>query len=180
MTDNREHIEYELIDIAFELPYVLPEDDIVVYVREDGSVQESDSPKIEYDQCGIPYGYSKQEIKIREKIIKDFYSQWISQHQDKKVWNNNLNDYIHVKFLSINETYSKAARSHESTKAVFNLTNILENAQLIAEMPPKQNNKNQKRFSKILQMRYGKIKLIVGYQKVTGEHVQYSITSPQK
>lgn len=53
------------------------------------------------------------------------------------------------------------------------------NALLVDEMPPKRNNKNQKRFSKILQMRYGKIKLIVEYQKVTDEHVQYSITSPQ-
>lgn len=33
----------------------------------------------------IPKGRTKDDIKIREKLIKDFYAQWISEHPDKKV-----------------------------------------------------------------------------------------------
>lgn len=35
----------------------------------------------------IPTGTSKEDIKVREKIIKDFYARWISEHPDKKIWN---------------------------------------------------------------------------------------------
>lgn len=55
----------------------------------------------------IPKGRTKDDIKAREKLIKDFYAQWISEHPDKKVWNHDLGAFIHVKFLSINETYEK-------------------------------------------------------------------------
>jgi hypothetical protein len=72
----------------------------------------------------IPVGQAKEDIKVREQIIKDFYAQWIAEHPDKKVHNKALGKYICVKFLSINETYEKAARSYESTLAVFKLTEI--------------------------------------------------------
>ena len=52
----------------------------------------------------IPRGNSRDEIKTRRQIIKDFYANWIAQHPDKKVWNRSLNAFIHVKFQSINET----------------------------------------------------------------------------
>ena len=35
----------------------------------------------------IPTGRTKEDIKVREKLIKDFYAQWIVAHPDKKVWN---------------------------------------------------------------------------------------------
>ena len=73
----------------------------------------------------IPQGRTKEEIKVREHIIKDFYAQWIAEHPDKKVLNKALGKYICVKFLSINETYEKAARSYESALAVFRLTEVL-------------------------------------------------------
>lgn len=109
-----------------------------------------------------------------------FYANWISENPEKKVWNRNLNGYILVKFISINETYEKAARTYDSTKAVFRLTEILENAQLVSEQPTKASNKNQKSFSKILIMNYNGVKLTVGYQTKTQENVQYSITVPQQ
>ena len=62
----------------------------------------------------IPTGHTKEEIKVREKLIKDFYAQWISRHPEKKIWNRNLKAFINVKFLSINETYDKASRCYES------------------------------------------------------------------
>ena len=30
----------------------------------------------------IPAGTRKEDIKAREKIIKDFYAKWISEHPD--------------------------------------------------------------------------------------------------
>ena len=127
----------------------------------------------------IPLGHTKEEIKIREKLIKDFYAQWISSHPDKKIWNKAMNNYIHVKFLSINETYEKASRSSESTIAVFQLTEILENAVFVSEKPAKRNTKNQKQFETLITMQYHKVKLTVGKQRSTQELVQYCITVPQ-
>lgn len=172
---------YELIGISFELPYQIQEDTNVFFVREeDMSDNIPETPDIEYDSDGIPLGRSKVEIKMREKAIKEFYARWISENLEKKVWNKNLRSYILVKYISINETYEKAARTYESTKAVFRLTEILENAHLINEQPSKANNKNQKSFSKILIMGYEKIKPTVGFQARTCENVQYCITVPQK
>ena len=73
-----------------------------------------------------------------------------------------LGKYICVKFLSINETYEKASRSYESTMAVFRLTEILQNATLVEELPAKQKTRNQKQFEKLLVMQYENIKLTVG------------------
>jgi len=126
----------------------------------------------------IPEGTGKEDIKVRERIIKDYYAKWLSENPDRKVWNNNINDFIYVKFLSINETYNKAARRPESTAAIFDLTVILQKAILIKEKPAKRNDKNQRTFDKLLIMRYGKIKLIVGNQASLKQKVQYSISVP--
>jgi hypothetical protein len=127
----------------------------------------------------IPAGRTKEDIKAREQIIKTFYSEWIAEHPDKKVLNTALGKYIRVKFLSINETYEKAARNYESTLAVFRLTEILQNATLIEELPAKRNTRNQKQFEKLLVMQYENIKLTVGLQRSNQDLVQYCITIPQ-
>ena len=98
----------------------------------------------------IPTGTSKEDIKVREKIIKDFYARWISEHPDKKIWNENLQDYILVKYQSINETYNKAARRYESTLAVFRLTEVMGKAVLKSEKGTKPGDKNQKPYSMLL------------------------------
>ena len=128
----------------------------------------------------IPKGHTKEDIKAREKLIKDFYAQWIADHSDKKVWNKSLGAYIHVKFLSINETYEKASRSYESTCAVFRLTEILELAVKTGEQPAKRNTRNQKQFEKLITMQHGEIKLTVGLQRSNQDLVQYCITVPQQ
>ena len=69
----------------------------------------------------IPVGSDKESIKAREKIIKDFYAHWIAENPSKRIWNEHLQDYILVKFISINETYNKAARRYESTLAVLSI-----------------------------------------------------------
>ena len=115
----------------------------------------------------IPKGNTREERKVRKQIIGDFYAKWIADHPDKKVWNKSLNAYIHVKFHSINETKGQASGTYESTEAV-----------VVKTKPKKQEDKNQKRFSKMVVMKYGSIKLTVGLQKTTKEYVQYCITVP--
>lgn len=128
----------------------------------------------------ISAGHTKEDIKAREKLIKDFYAQWIAEHPEKKIWNQSLGAYINVKFLSINETYEKASRSYESTLAVFRLTEILEGAVKTGEQPAKRNTRNQKQFEKLLIMKYGEVKLTVGLQRSNQDLVQYCITVPQQ
>ncbi len=126
----------------------------------------------------IPKGNSREDIKARKQIIKDFYAAWIADHPDKKVWNKSLKAYIHIKFTSINETVGHASGTAESTEAVLNLSTILEKACLISQKQRKQEDNNQKQFSRILILMYGNVKLTVGLQRSTGEYVQYCITVP--
>ena len=72
----------------------------------------------------------------------------------------------------------KASRTYASTKAVFQLTEILENSTLVEEVTPKKN-KNQKQYLKLLYMRYKNIKLTVGLQRSNNDLVQYCITVTQ-
>lgn len=125
----------------------------------------------------IPKGNSREEVKIRERLIKDFYAGWIAKNPEKKVWNENLQDYILVKFLSINETAEKAARQYKSTMAVMRLSELLSKAWVITEVPVKRGTKNQKPFLKMLIMQLDNVRMIVGIQKSTGDKVQYCITA---
>jgi len=125
----------------------------------------------------IPLGSTHDDIKVRERIIKEFYAKWCAEHPDKKIYNNNLGKEICVKFISINETYSKAARSYASTIAVLKLTEILMDSVLVGEKAVKKGVQNQKSFEKmLLMMLYGNIKMTVGVQSSTGDLVQYCIT----
>ncbi|MBQ9410738.1 MAG: hypothetical protein IJU21_03930 [Bacteroidales bacterium] len=126
----------------------------------------------------IPKGDSPEDIRARKKIIGDFYAKWNSEHPDNRVWNESLNNFIYVKYHSLNETRGHASGTYESTKAVLNLTEIMEKATLIEEKPRKQGDNNQKIFSKIFIMKYGRAKLTVGFQPSMGHYVQYCITVP--
>ena len=125
----------------------------------------------------IPQGNSREEVKLRDQIIKDFYAGWIAENPEKKMWNEDLQDYILVKYLSITETAEKAARQYESTLAVMRLSELLTKSKKVAEVPPKKGTKNQKPFLKMYIMQLDNIKMIVGLQKSTGDKVQYCITS---
>lgn len=125
----------------------------------------------------IPQGNSRDEVKMRDQIIKDFYAGWIAENPEKKMWNEDLHDYISVKYLSITETAEKAARQYESTLAVMRLSELLIKSQKVAEVPPKKNTKNQKPFLKMYIMQLDNIKMTVGLQRSTGDKVQYCITA---
>ena len=125
----------------------------------------------------IPRGNSREEVKLRDQIIKDFYAGWIAENPEKKMWNEDLQDYILVKYLSITETAEKAARQYESTLAVMRLSELLTKSKKVAEVPPKKGTKNQKPFLKMYIMQLDNIKMTVGLQKSTGDKVQYCITA---
>ena len=125
----------------------------------------------------IPQGNSREEVKLRDQIIKDFYAGWIAENPEKKMWNKDLQDYILVKYLSITETAEKAARQYESTLAVMRLSELLNKSKKVAEVPPKKGTKNQKPFLKMYIMQLDNIKMTVGLQKSTGDKVQYCITA---
>jgi len=136
-------------------------------------------------QSEIPQGRSREEIQQREKFIKDFYANWIAINPTKHIYNIALNDFIHVRFLSIQETAEHAAFTFKSTLAVTYLTEILEKAKIEKRVKPKPNNQNQKRFSEIIIMQYnkrevGKIKLTVGVLKGSRQSIQYCITAIEK
>ena len=104
----------------------------------------------------IPQGRTREDIQQREKIIKDFYAMWIAANPTKHIFNIALNDFIHVRFLSIQETVEHAAFKYKSTVAVTYLTEILEKATIEKSVKPKPNNQNQKRFSEVIIMQYNK------------------------
>ena len=125
----------------------------------------------------IRQGNSRVEVKLRDQMIKDFYAGWIAENPEKKMWNDDLQDYILVKYLSITETAEKAARQYESTMAVMRLSELLTKSRKVAEVPPKKGTKNQKPFLKMYIMQLDNIKMTVGLQKSTGDKVQYCITA---
>ena len=125
----------------------------------------------------IPQGNSRVEVKLRDQMIKNFYAGWIAENPEKKMWNDDLQDYILVKYLSITETAEKAARQYESTLAVMRLSELLTKSKKVAEVPPKKGTKNQKPFLKMYIMQLDNIKMTVGLQKSTGDKVQYCITA---
>ncbi|MCR4848810.1 MAG: hypothetical protein K5920_08205 [Bacteroidales bacterium] len=131
----------------------------------------------------IPLGNSVEEIKKRESIISETYRKWYDSNPTKAVFNHNLNDYINIRFVSINETIHHASRSFLSTLAVLQLDLILKNAYQVGRpVKPKHGNKNQDDFSEIIIMEcpligMGIAKLTVGVKKKTGMKIQYCITA---
>jgi len=140
---------------------------------------------MELSKIEIPEGRTKEEIQQREQFIKDFYIKWNIENPEKCVYNNNLQEFIHVKFLSFQETVEKAARSYKSTLAVTHLSDVLQFAKIVNYTKPKIGNKKQSRFSDIIIMQhdkkgFGKIKLTVGVLRGKKENVQYCITAIEK
>jgi len=130
----------------------------------------------------IPTGDTTEDKKQRKQFIVDFYGQWIAVNTTKQIFNKSLNDFINVRFLSLQETAGHASHTYKSTIAVTYLTEILENAKRITSVKPKLENKNQQRFSEMIVMQhskkvFGKIKLTVGVLKGSKQKVQYCITA---
>jgi len=141
------------------------------------------------DENGIALGDTKEDKRQRKQFIINFYGKWIIANPTKRLYNKSLEAFIEVRFLSLEETAQHASSIYKSTVAVTFLSEIIENAiapkdkkgNIITEMP-KQNVKNQSRFSKMFIMEYnkedfGKIKLITAELRGSGQKIQYCITA---
>jgi hypothetical protein len=132
---------------------------------------------------GIPSGDTREDKKQRKQFIKDFYRLWEIINPSKKVFNKSLNDFINVRYISVDETAGQASHRYISTLAIMFLTEILENAvQKGAIKNADATKENQKGFEKIITMEYRKnavgiIKLTVGVKRRTKEKIQYCVTA---
>lgn len=184
MTTNSEQIEYELIDITFELPYELSEDDAAYLVGEDTPIQTVKASAIEYDNDGIPMGTSHEEIVVRRQIIHDFIQQWRAEHvNNPRIFNDDLKDYVKINQLFMLESVAHAAERYLSTQAVLRMEEIIKKAKSIGLAKKKEGNKNQKPFQHMVVLLYrseelGNVKMVVGIRPRTLDKVQYSITVP--
>ena len=132
---------------------------------------------------GIPAGDTKEEKKQRKQFIKDFYRLWATINPSKKVFNKSLDDFINVRYISVDETAGQASHRYISTLAIMFLTEILGNS--VQKGIPRNadpTKENQKGFEKIIAMEYNKkefgiIKLTVGVKRGTKEKVQYCVTA---
>ena len=134
-----------------------------------------DDENIYIDDFIIPKGLEKADLKAREKIILDLYRKWFDSHPDKCIYNHNLKDFIHVRFESVNETVNKAARSYQSTIAMFQLSDILQEAKVVGYEKPKKN-KNQSKYMQMILMNCESTKLVVGVRK-DKKKIQFCITA---
>lgn len=130
----------------------------------------------------IPKGNSKDDIKQRELIIRQFYQKWKEDNPSQRKFNLTLKDFINIRMISIVETSEHAAKRYLSTLAVLQLDAILTRAQTLAITRPKKENKNQQSFERMMIMTYplpgiGIAKMTVGVRRLSKEKVQYCITA---
>lgn len=130
----------------------------------------------------IPEGNTLDEIKERERIIREFYREWKERNPLQRKYNLALKEYINIRMVSIVETSEHAAKSYLSTLAVLQLDAILVGAKKVSIKKVKPNNKNQQPFEQMMIMEYelvgiGTVKMTVGVRRRTQEKVQYCITA---
>ena len=130
----------------------------------------------------IPEGNTLDEIKERERIIREFYYEWKEKNPLQRKYNLALKEYINIRMVSIVETSEHAAKSYLSTLAVLQLDAVLVGAKKISIKKVKPNNKNQQPFERMMIMEYelvgiGTVKMTVGVRRRTQEKVQYCITA---
>lgn len=132
----------------------------------------------------IPEDNSVESIKVRERIIRDFYREWKEKNPSQRKYNLSLKEYINIRMVSIVETSEHAAKTYLSTIAVLQLDAILMGATKVSVKKTKSGNRNQKPFEKMMVMEYdvafiGKVKMTVGIRRRTHEKIQYCITAIQ-
>ena len=128
------------------------------------------------------HGNEREEVEIRRQSIAQFYHKWKQNNPSLRKYNLSLKEYINIRFVSIKETCTHAARTYLSTLAVLQLDAILPNAILKGSKPINRGTKNQKGFNRMLIMEYfcpaiGIVRLTVGQKRSDGAKVQYCITA---
>lgn len=134
------------------------------------------------EKIEVPSGNSVNDIKIREKIIREYYKHWKLQNQEQRLFNLHLKDYINIRMISIVETSEHASKNYLSTLAVLQLDAILTNSRMVSVVNTDPRSKNQNQFEKMIIMEYycmgiGTVKMTVGIKRSNKEKVQYCITS---
>lgn len=178
-------MEYELIDFSLSNYYIPNDTEHYPVFAHDNDVNVSNVEReceIKYDEEGIPLGQSMEEIKIREQIIRNFFSSFQKDSDDRRVFNLNLHSDILVRMISAIEAIEHSSKSYRSTKAVLELERVLKNARPVRRVAVKAGNNNQKPFAYMLVMVYelddiGTIKLTVGVKKSNGERIEYGISA---
>ena len=97
---------------------------------------------------------SIESIRVRERIIRDFYREWKEKNPSQRRYNLALKEYINIRMVSIVETSEHAAKTFLSTLAVLQLDAILSGAKKVAIKKVKEGNKNQKPFEAMMIMEY--------------------------
>ena len=173
----------EVLDVPFALlvSYVEEPDINEVYVNEPREYNDN-SLVMEIRPEDVPMGDTAGDRRARNHLIRQFYHQWLSNNDGKRVFNKSLNDYIYVKYISINETAGHASLRYLSTLAVLQLDAVLPNAILKESKPINAKTKNQKGFKRMLIMEYlcpgiGLVRLTVGQKGSDDTKVQYCITA---
>lgn len=174
---------FELLDIEWHLKYELPESQLSSLYVKDGNDETVSS--IEYDAEGIPLGQGIEEIRIRQKMIGDFFRLWKETHDQHEIFNQDLKENILVRSISVIEACQHSAKSYISTKAAFMFETILREAKKVSTTKPKVGNKNQQNFSDMLILVFeseelGTVRLTVGVRKRTGDKIQYGISARQQ
>ncbi len=181
-------MEYELIDFSWSLPYCFNEESFPSFVADHSHIDviaPTDQPQeSQFDADGIPMGQSMDDIRCREKIIDDFFRSWVESHPEKCVYNENLQENILVRVISIIEAKQHAAKRYQSTLAVLKLDEVLRCSRKAGEMPTKVGNANQASFERMLILSHemdeiGTVKLTVGVRRSNKDKVQYGISALQ-
>lgn len=181
-----EVLEYELLDIEWELKYDFDLAPSVTLIKDDSDDQypeQDDQAKIVCDDDGIPKGSSYEDEKKRKELIYSFIKKWKDEHEDSTIFNQDLSEFVKINQVFLIEATAHASKSYLSTKAVFHFEEAIRNAVKIGISKPKVDNKNQKPFQDMLIMKYqsedlGTVKLTVGVRFKSHDKVQYGISVP--
>ncbi len=181
-----EVLEYELLNIEWELNYEFDQEPSVNLVKDgtdDQSTEQEDQPKIVCDENGIPKGTSYEDERIRKELIYSFIKKWKDEHEDCTIFNLDLSESVKINQVFLIEATAHASKSYLSTKAVFHFEEAIRNAVKIGISKPKADNKNQKPFQDMLIMKYhsedlGTVKVTIGVRFKSHEKVQYGISVP--
>ena len=130
----------------------------------------------------VPVGDATEDRRRRQEIIKQFYFQWKRHNPELYKYNFDLQENIYINHTSLVETAGRASLTYLSTLAVLQLDAILQNAKISFVDKPKQGNKQQSKFEKMLGMKYscpgiGEVLLMVGVRKRDKTKIQYCITA---
>lgn len=173
----------EVLDVPLGLlvGYADEPDVFSLPINESCKSEQSDE-RLEITPEDVPVGYTVEDMRGRQELIKQFYFYWKKQNPELCRFNIDLGENIYINHTSLVETAGRASLTYCSTLAVLQLDAILQNAKVCFVDKPKVGNKHQSKFERMLGMRYscpgiGEVQLMVGVRKRDKTKIQYCITA---